>query len=408
MDTKRVNILTVNAGSSSLKLVLFSVNPATPSFERVFEISIVDIGQPLARLNFVEDDERRVEQCVVADHAAAIELIIQKVADRISIDSIAAVGHRIVYGGKDYSQPTRITDDVEERLRSFASFDPEHVPAALQFIDTLRQRFAHITQVACFDTAFFHDLPRVAQIVPIPHKYDSQGVRRYGFHGLSYSYLLSAFQAMAGETAAHGRVIFAHLGSGASLAATRDGKPVDTTMGFTPASGVVMSTRSGDIDPGLAWFLNQQTGMSLEEYNHMVNFESGLLGVSELSGDMYTLLQNEATNEQAAEAVNLFCYQVRKSIGALAATIGGLDSLVFSGGIGEQAIGLRARICNELGFLGIDLDDASNAQHASLISVQGSRVGVHVIPTDEALVIAKQVVATLDVYQEKVGDSRWN
>lgn len=363
-----MSVLTINAGSSSIKLALFSAGSLTSLPERLFESSVADVGR------------------------LAIETLLDRLADEGPDHNISVISHRIVHGGPKYDRPQVITGDLRRELQTLASFDPIHVPVALELIDILGQRFPGVTQVACFDTAFFHDLPRVAQIMPLPRKYEAHGLRRYGFHGLSYTYLLSAFQKMAGDVAANGRVIFAHLGSGASLAATRHGKPVDTTMGFTPASGVLMSSRSGDLDPGIVWYLHRQAGVDLEEYNHMVNFESGLLGVSELSADMLTLLQNEVGNGQAAEAVNLFCYQIKKSIGALAATLDGLDSLVFSGGIGEQAPAIRERVCEGLNFLGIKLDEAANQQQAALISAPDSKVGVHVIPTDESLVMAQQAV----------------
>lgn len=392
MGTKSAKILTVNAGSSSLKLVLFFVQPNSSVYERLFEITILDIGLPMAKISYGKPgDQLQQEMRVIADQSAATEILMSLLTNNTDTSDISAVGHRIVHGGPKYSVPVLITDEVQSQLRLFAHFDPEHAPAALQLIKDLRVLLHHIPHVACFDTGFFHDLPHIAQIVAIPRKYESLGVRRYGFHGLSYSYLLSAFADMAGEQAAHGRVIFAHLGSGVSLAALKDGKPVDTTMGFSPTAGVVMSSRSGDMDPSVASFLHEQTGMGFEQYNHMVNFESGLLGVSELSGDMYTLLQNSDTNPQAAEAVELFCYQVKKAIGALASTIGGLDSLVFTGGIGERSPPIRARICDGLEFLGITIDDDANQHHGPLISAGTSAVGVHMIRTDEASTIAKQV-----------------
>ena len=217
-------------------------------------------------------------------------------------------------------------------------------------------------QVACFDTAFHHDLPRVAQIVPIPRRYEAAGVRRYGFHGLSYAYLMEELARVAGPEAAAGRVILAHLGSGASLAAVREGRCVDTTMGLTPASGLVMGTRSGDIDPGLVRFLMRSEGMTTEQFHDLVNHESGLLGVSETSPDLRDLLARQDADVRAAEAVALFCYQAKKAIGALAAALGGLDILVFSGGIGENSPEARRRICAGLEFLGIALDDRRNAR----------------------------------------------
>lgn len=373
------------------------VSSITTSPTRLFEINLTNISQPLATIRTRGRDEPWVEeQLPVADQAAAVVLLLERLADIIPVQNITAVGHRIVHGGTVYTRPVQITDTVEHDLTTLTKLDQQHTPAALELIHHLRQALPSALHVACFDTAFFHDVPRLAQIVPIPRRFEAQGVRRYGFHGLSYSYLLSSFEEQAGIVAAHGRIIMAHMGSGVSLAALNDGRPVDMTMGLTPTSGVMMSTRTGDLDPNVAPFLQQQTGMSLQEYDHMVNFESGLLGVSDLSSDMYTLLEAMATNPQAAEAVELFCYQIQKAIGALATTIGGLDSLIFTGGIGEQADRIRTRICAGLGFMGIQLDEEANRHHAFLISASPSRVGVHVLPTDEALQISRQVYATFE------------
>lgn len=404
MDVGTVNILTINAGSSSLKTALFSVNSNPSSYKCIYAVSITNIGQPVASLNITEQaNDEHAEQCEANNYSEALDIIFQKITAKIPTSSIATIGHRIVYGGTEYSQPTLITDEVQNRLRSFADFDPEHAPASLEIIDKLNNYLPDIQQIACFDTAFFHDLPEIARLIAVPHKYESLGVRRYGYHGLSYGYLQQTFESIAGEVAMHGRVIFAHLGSGASLVATLDGKPIETTMGFSPTSGVMMSSRLGDVDPSLVWFLNQKTGMNIDEYYRMINFESGLIGVSELSSDMYTLLQNETTNKQARVAIDLFCYQIKKSIGSLASTIGGLDSLVFSGGIGEQSATIRTRICEGLGFLGISLNESTNLQNASLISSNASAVGVHVIPTNEALIIAQQVFKTL--YTDDINES---
>jgi acetate kinase len=249
--------------------------------------------------------------------------------------------------------------------------------------------------VACFDTAFHHDLPRVARLLPIPRRYEAQGVRRYGFHGLSYAFLMGELARLAGTETAQGRIILAHLGNGASLAAVRDGKPVDTSMSFTPTAGVPMSTRSGDIDPGLVWYLARTEGMDAKQFNEMVNFQSGLLGVSETSSDMHDLLDRETEDVRASEAVALFCYQVKKWIGGFAAALGGLDTLVFAGGIGEKAPVVRARICDGLAFLGIELDEKQNAANAGVISAAASRVAVRVMHTDEEWMIAKIVCGVL-------------
>jgi len=262
-------------------------------------------------------------------------------------------------------------------------------------IELIGERVPGLLQVACFDTAFHRDMPRVARILPIPRRFTEKGVERYGFHGLSYAFLMEELARVAGDKAAQGRVILAHLGNGASLAAVRGGKSIDTSMGFTPAAGVPMSTRSGDLDPGLVWYLAQTEHMSAQQFHRMVNHESGLLGVSETSSDLRDLLDREANDVRAAEAVALFCYQVRKWIGAFAAALGGLDTLVFAGGIGENASVIRARICEDLGFLGIKLDGKRNAVGEALISADGSHAQVRVIRTDEDVIIAKAVFRIL-------------
>lgn len=302
---------------------------------------------------------------------------------------LIAAGHRVVHGGPNYHEPQRVTPELLEELRRLTPLDPQHLPEEISLMEALHRRFPQLPQVACFDTAFHHDLPRVARLLPIPRKYEAQGVRRYGFHGLSYEFLMGELIRTESEIAARGRIILAHLGNGASLAAVRDGKPVDTSMGFTPAAGVPMGTRSGDLDPGLAGHLARTEGMDAKQFDELVYFKSGLLGVSETSSDMRDLLRREAEDPRAADAIALFCYQLRKWIGAFAAALGGLDTLIFSGGIGENAAAVRARICAGLGFLGIDLDQPRNEGHAAVISVDGARVTVRVMRTNEELVIAR-------------------
>jgi acetate kinase len=243
--------------------------------------------------------------------------------------------------------------------------------------------------VACFDTAFHHDLPRVAQIIAIPRRYEAAGVRRYGFHGLSYAYLMEELARVAGPRAARGRVILAHLGAGASLAAVRDGRCVETTMGLTPTSGLVMGTRCGDIDPELVRFLMKAGGLTIDQFHDLVNHQSGLLGVSESSADLRDLLAVQDRDVHAAEAVEVFCYRAKTALGALAAALGGLDTLVFAGGIGENSPEARRRICDGLEFLGIAVDERHNSANAPLISTEDGRVAVRVIPTDEESVIAR-------------------
>jgi acetate kinase len=280
-------------------------------------------------------------------------------------------------------------------LRQLSPFDPEHLPEEILLTEAFHRRFPHLTQIACFDTAFHHDMPRVAQLLPIPRRYEVAGVRRYGFHGLSYEFLREELVRLGDPAATTGRVILAHLGNGASLAAMRDGKSIDTSMGLTPTAGLVMSTRTGDLDPGLVWYLSRTEKMSAKQFNELANFQSGLLGVSETSSDMRELLAQEAGDVRAAEAVALFCYQAKKWIGAYAAALGGLDTLVFAGGIGENAPPVRARICEGLGFLGIELDETRNAKNAAVISTDASRATVRVIRTDEELMIARSVCRAL-------------
>ena len=305
------------------------------------------------------------------------------------------MGHRVVHGGPRYAQPQVVTRNLLDDLRRLSSFAPEHLPAEIDLIAALSDRFPQLPQVACFDTAFHQDLPRVARLLPIPRRYEAMGVRRYGFHGLSYEFLMEELARLGDSTAASGRVILAHLGNGASLAAVRDGRCADTSMGFTPAAGLVMGRRSGDLDPGLVVYLARTEGMSAKQFDELVNKQSGMLGVSESSSDMRELLALENKDPRAADAIALFCYQTKKWIGSFAAALGGLDTLVFSGGIGEHCQSIRTRICDGLGFLGIELNEKLNAQHAGLISAEGSKVALRVIRTDEELLVARSVYRVL-------------
>jgi acetate kinase len=282
-------------------------------------------------------------------------------------------------------------------LHRIRPYDPDHLPREIELIETFRQRHPKLPQVACFDTAFHQAMPRVAKLLPIPRRFDTKGIQRYGFHGLSYAFLMEELSRMAGVNAARERVILAHLGNGASLAAVHEGKSVDTSMGFTPTAGLVMSTRSGDLDPGLAPYLERTEHLTTQDFYKMVNHESGLLGISESSSDLRDLLAQEAADVRSAEAVALFCYQAKKWIGAFAAALGGLDTLVFSAGIGENNPTVRARICAGLGFLGVELNEERNAENAPLISSSVGRVKVRVIRTDEELMIARSVFRLLQL-----------
>jgi acetate kinase len=393
-------ILTVNGGSSSIKFALFE---AADSLRRILEGAIDRIGLPNAvfHVKSTNKDENVSRPVSAPDHTAAVGVLMDWIEKRSDGATLIAVGHRVLQGGPKYYKPQRITADMIAELHPLSSFDPEHIPEEIELIEATRSRFPGLPQIACFDTAFHHDLPRVAQLLPIPRRYDTQGIRRYGFHGLSYAFLMEKLAEIAGPEVAKGRVILAHLGSGASLAAVRDGKSLDTSMGFTPASGIPMSTRSGDLDPGLAWYLAATEQMSPKDFNTMANSQSGLLGISETSADMHDLLGREALDVRAAEAVSLFCYQVKKWIGAFSAALGGLDTLVFAGGIGENAAVVRSRICEGLEFLGIEIDEKRNTAHEGVISPAGSRPSVRIIPTDEEFMIAKTVWQLLAAEPQK-------
>ncbi len=381
-------ILTINGGSSSLKVALFDRRepPARLLCGRVDRIGLEDARWIMAGAGEGGKEERRVD---APNQEAAVRLVIDWLEGSVGFAQIGAIGHRVVHGGSRYDQPERVTPELIEGLRQIASYDPDHMPGEIGLIEAFREHAPDLPQVACFDTAFHHAMPRVARIVPIPRRFEAAGVRRYGFHGLSYQYLMEELARVAGPQEALGRVILAHLGSGASLAAVREGRSLDTTMGFTPASGLVMGTRTGDLDPGLVRFLSRAEGMTADRFDGLVNHESGLLGVSETSPDVRDLLARQDGDVRAAEAIELFCYQARKWIGALAAALGGLDSLVFAGGIGENAPGIRRRICDGLGFLGIAIHAERNASGALLISTDDGPVKVRVIRTDEELVIAR-------------------
>jgi acetate kinase len=387
-------ILTINGGSSSIKFALFE---AGAGLRRIVKGSIERIGLPQAKIQVqgLVPEDSLCRTVSAPDHAAAVGEIMQWIEARGERDALSAIAHRIVHGGPKYSSPQRITGDMIQELRRLSPFDPDHLPEEIGLTEVFHQRFPDLPQVACFDTDFHRDLPRVARLLPIPRRYEAQGVRRYGFHGLSYAFLMAQLAHLAGADAAQGRVILAHLGNGASLAAVRAGKSVDTSMSFTPTAGVPMSTRSGDLDPGLAWYLARTEGLDPQGFNRLVNSESGLLGVSETSSDMQDLLARETQDVRALEAIALFCYQVKKCIGGFAAALGGLDSLLFSGGIGEHAAPVRARICEGLEFLGIELDSRRNAGNESVISSASSRVVVRVIATDEEQTMASLVCRLL-------------
>ena len=382
-------ILAINGGSSSLKFAVFGTGDGSPAGE------VERIGRPDAALVATVDGHRATRFLPDADRDAALAAALDWIGGVVDLGGLGGVGHRVVHGGPDHAEPCRMTPDLLAELRRIVAFDPIHLPVQIALIEAVAARLPGLPQVACFDTAFHAAMPRVARLLPIPRRFEAEGVRRYGFHGLSYAFLMEELARIDSEAAARGRVILAHLGSGASLAAVRDGACVDTTMGFTPDAGLPMATRSGDLDPGLACYLMESGGLSVAQFRDLVECQSGLLGVSGTSGDVRDLLRRAPDDPRAAEAVDLFCYQIRKQIGAYAGALGGLDVLVFSGGIGEHSAEIRARSCEGLGFLGVELDPARNDAGAPRISTDSGRVAVRAIPTDEARMLARSTARIL-------------
>lgn len=389
------SILTLNGGSSSIKFAVYQVGKP---LERGLYGTLGRIGLSGTNLTYHEPGSKKSESCKLAatDHQSAVNFLLDWLEARPEFAAIQAAGHRVVHGMK-HTQPEIVTKKLLDELHRISPNDPDHLPGEIALMKTLRERHSNLPQVACFDTAFHQTMPRVAKLLPIPRRFDAKGIQRYGFHGLSYAYLLEELAHLGDPAATKGRVILAHLGNGASLAAVRDGHSIDTSMGFTPTAGLVMSTRSGDLDPGLAPYLAHTERMTTHQFYEMVNHQSGLLGVSETSSDMRDLLANETHDVRAAEAVALFCYQAKKWIGAYVAALGGLDTLVFAGGIGENAPIVRARICERLEFLGIKISKARNAKNAAVISTATSQVTVRVIRTDEELMIARSVSDVLRI-----------
>jgi acetate kinase len=392
MSASDVSVLAMNAGSSSIKFAVYgTARGLTPSLGGQLD----RIGVAGTTLSWRRGDAAPSEQPLdLAEPGDAAGALLDWLEAQEEFPSIEAVGHRVVHG-LQRTEPARITPDVLADLDRATPYAPEHLPREIELIGALGRRYPNLHQVACFDTAFHAGMPLVATLLPLPRRYFQKGVRRYGFHGLSYAYLSEELARIAGPEAARGRVIIAHLGNGASMAAIKEGASIDTSMAFTPAAGLVMSTRTGDLDPGVMSFLARTEHVTPADFHQMINHQSGLIGISETSSDMRDLLARESADARAAEAVALFCYQARKWVGGFAAALGGLDTLVFSAGIGERSAPIRARICEGLGFLGIELDGARNAAHAAVVSTDASRVTVRVMRTDEELMIARSVIRVL-------------
>lgn len=403
-----LRVLTLNAGSSSLRFSLHrmgrreelllagrasGLGGATP------ELQVQDgAGHILDRQTLDASGEAPAEGV----HRRALEAVLDWLAGPASsscgpLESRPdAIGHRIVHGGERFVEPRLVTEEVLEGLEALVPLAPDHLPAELSVLRAAARAYGDVPQVACFDTAFHRAMPDVAHRLPLPALPDGRRLVRYGFHGLSYEYLRGRVAELSGSSGLPRRLVLAHLGSGASLAALLEGRPVDTTMGFTPAGGLMMATRPGDLDPGILLYLQREGGLSVPELDELVNRRSGLLGVSGTSADMRRLLEREREDEDAAAAVELFCYLAARQLGAMAAAVGGLDALVFSGGIGENAPAVRARIAARAEHLGVRLDDERNERGQPLISAPDSTVIVRVVPTDEELVIARHTAALLE------------
>ncbi len=380
-------ILCLNAGSSSLKFAVYGRTPDLDGDTTALAAGAVErIGLSQSRLRVSTDGGAATEtEGEYKDHGSAVQAVLD-LLERRGLPPLDAVGHRLVHGGPRHTAPARLDARLLESLRELTPLAPLHLPGELSVIEAVSARFTTLPQIVCFDTAFHHRMPEEARRLPLPRALWDAGIRRYGFHGLSYEYIVWRLGPDAG-----GRTIIAHLGNGASMAAVRDGLPVDTTMGLTPTGGFMMGTRSGDLDPGVLLYLLREKGYDRERLDRLVNEEAGLLGVSGLSPDMKTLLERRERDPAAAQAVAMFCYQLRKHVGALAAALGGLDTLVFTGGIGERAAPVRWEACQGLDHLGLRLDAERNAAHADTVSRTDSRCIVRVIPAQEDLMIARHV-----------------
>ena len=404
MDKVPSHILIINGGSSSIK---FAIYRADEILTRLLHGKIDRVGLKDSTLTFLAEKGNRRDTIKreISDRRSAANFLMDWMEKQEEFSAVESVGHRMVHG-MEHTEPELITQELLNELHNIAQYDPDHLPDEIKLVETIRQRHPKLIQIACFDTAFHSAMPRVAKLLPIPRRFEAIGIRRYGFHGLSYAYLMEELARVAGEKVSHGRVVLAHLGSGASMVAVHKGKSIDTTMGFTPAGGLMMGTRPGDLDPGVAWYMMKSENLSSGQFNTLINHESGLLGVSETSPDMYDLLGDQTSDIRAAEAVELFCYQAKKWIGALTTVLGGLDTLIFSGGMGENAPEIRSRICNGLDFLGIRLDEVQNKKNAPVISADDGDVTVRVIHTDEEWMIAQMVNEKVNTTDNKECETR--
>ena len=382
-------ILTLNAGSSSIKFALYAnVQPLPEQPELVGQIDGIGARPHIRAKDAAGHSLDDVDLRLSGDgqHRQALGFLVKWLRGHDGGWNIAGVGHRVVHGAQDYSRPIVLDAATVENLKRFIPLAPLHQPHNLAGIEAMTLALPEVSQVACFDTAFHRSQPELAQRFALPRSITAQGVRRYGFHGLSYEYIADVLPNHLGERA-DGRVIVAHLGNGASMCAMKERRSAATTMGFTAVEGLMMGTRTGSLDPGVLLYLMDYQGMDAKALTNLLYKESGLLGVSGISQDMRELLASE--RPEAREAVELFCYRIVREIGSLAAALGGLDALVFTGGIGEHAAPVRERVCRACGWLGVELDAAANDAGARRVSTSASAIDVLVLPTNEEWMIAR-------------------
>lgn len=394
MNIKKKSVLTINGGSSGIKFSLYEINADLVS---ILYGEVESIGTKYAKLKFIETSTNKKRDVEIKDfnHDEAEDFLINWLENYVDFNSVIAIGHRIVQGRK-HSIHEFVTQELIDELKKISFYDPEHLTDTINLIEKFRIRYPDILQVACYDSSFHSPMPLIAKMFPIPRQFYTKGIQKYGFHGFSYAYLTDELKRIAGNESANGRLILAHLGNGASLAAVKEGKSIDTSMSFTPASGIAMSTRTGDLDPGVALYLMHSEKLNPGQFSNLINHESGLLGISETSSDMRDLMKSQITDHRAKEAVELFCYQTKKCIGSYAAALGGLDTLIFSGGIGENDAEVRRSICSGLEFLGIVLDEDRNKNNEAVISSDSGKVTVRVMKTNEEIMIAKSVCQVLN------------
>ncbi len=383
-------VLAINGGSSSIKVAMFRAGSEPV---RLLSGGVERIGSKDAELRLKDAATGSVESAPIGalGHAESAGLMVAKLKERIGARRVLGIGHRIVFGGPGSPDHQLVAPGIMSELRGVAKMDSTHLPREIALVEVFERAFAGVPQALCLDTAFHRGLPHLSTLLPIPRRFRAAGIRRYGYHGLSYEFLVSELEREEGARP-EARVVFAHLGSGASMAAVRGGKPIDTTMATSALSGLMMGTRPGDLDPGVVLYMAMIEKLAPDRLASLLNRECGLLGVSGISADVRDLLARRAHEANAAEAIDLFCWIARKHLAAMAASLGGIDTLVFSGGIGENSPEIRSGICRDMAFLGVEIDDAANRAGSGVISGAGSRVAVRVVRTDEELMIARHVI----------------